>query len=730
MNPDLGQLSDPFLFAGMDKAVQVIKAAKRDGVRAVVYGDYDVDGVCASTIMWDALRTLGMEAAVYIPDRHEEGYGLNAAAIEHIAQGAGLLVTVDCGITAVSEVALAKEKGMRVIVTDHHHLPEKLPEADAVLSPLIAPYPFPYLCGAGVAYQLCRALLSDEAARDCLDLAALATVADMVPLTGENRALVRFGLEKLSHTARPGLRALIRAAGLPDALRSEHIAFALAPRLNACGRLESALNALELLETQDEDEAQRLALRLESLNQERRMLEKAVLDDARERMAGLNLCAERAVVLCGEGYESGVVGLAAGRLADQTGYPTVILSKQGDLAVGSARSAGGIDIFQALSCCSDLFIRFGGHSQAAGMTLKYADVPALETRLSAAVEKQLAGRPLVVTRAYDAELPLDQVNQETVARLSLLEPYGMGNPAPVFLLKNVEPIALRAVGAGGAHLKLSLLQGDVQRAGIAFGMGALAARAPGRMDALFSPTRNEFMGRVSFECRVSALRADPLTFPQDKKSEEEAVLQDFCAAGQNKLQFPIQLIGEDALDGLMRAPQGTLLFCRCFETAQKLLKRFKRADFFEGRADDPRAFSAVCCGVPAGRVSPFYRDVVLCDGMLRQDEGALFRGGTRLWMLPKTGVLSARIDALTPTVQNLRDALVALRKTHPVSLARMAQALQMSETRLKAALTILGELLLVDFSLEPFSVSLRPTRRCDPSESELYARLLRGKEAV
>ncbi len=733
LSPDMSQLSDPFLLSSMDKAIDVIGMAKRENLRAVVYGDYDVDGVCAATIMWNALKTFGVDAAVYIPDRHEEGYGLNAAAIEKIAGKAKLLITVDCGITSVSEVGLAKKLGMRVVVTDHHRLPERLPEADAVISPLLAPYPFPSLCGAGVAYQVCRALLSDGAAEDCLDLAALATVADMVPLTDENRALVCFGLKKLSKTNRPGLKALIRVAALPDELNSGHVAFGLAPRLNACGRLSTALTALTLLQTEDEEEAQALALQMEALNDERRMLERAVEDDAMEKLKAYDLFSKRAIVICGEGYESGVVGLAAGRIAEKTGYPTVILSKQGDMAVGSARSAGGVDIFEALSSCSDLFLRFGGHRQAAGMTLRSADVPALSNRLSDAVKKTLGGAALMPEKSYDAELSLSDVNGDTLGRLAMLEPFGIGNPEPVFLLRDAEILTARAVGAAGAHLKLTLAQDREQRGGIGFGMGSLALHLARRGDALFTPTRNEYMGHVSYECRVKAIRQNPQTMPEDKKSVMDAVLQDFCLPEKNILRFSQERMSDSALEAGMSKPQGTLLFCRAWETALQMNARFPQADFLLGEASDARAYTAVLCGAPLKKVTAPYETVVLCDGQLPFDEKAALKNacpGARLFALQKTDALKTLVAEITPSVEEMRNAYRLLLKQSVSGFGDVARALLMNETRAKAALLILRQLELIDLTEEPFSLALLPMKKCDPLESPLYRRLQSGKEAV
>ena len=727
LKPEMSHVLDPFLLPGMREAVAAIKAARARGLRAVVYGDYDVDGVCAAAILKGALRAYGLSAAVYIPDRHEEGYGLNEAAVRRIAERAGLLVTVDCGITAREEVALAKALGMTVVITDHHTPPDLLPEADAVIDPCLAPYPFPSLCGAGVAYKVCLALLGEAAAADCLDLAALATVADMAPLLNENRALVHFGLKALQNTRRPGLRALMRVAGFDGEMTSEHIAFGLAPRLNAGGRLSSAMTALTLLETGDEAEAQRLALELEALNQKRRALEKEVEQDALKRLEAFDLTRDAAIVIMGEGYESGVVGLAAGRIADAYGYPTVILSRQGELAVGSARSAGSVDLYAALSACADLFERFGGHKQAAGMTLRADNVPALRQRLSDAVRAQLNGRLPEAVRYFDAELPLPQVSRETFSRLSLLEPCGVGNPSPVFLVRNAQVLCARRVGAAGAHLKLTLGDAGETRGGIAFGKGALAERMTGRADALYAVSENAFNGRVSYECRVTALKPDPAAAMTDKKTERETLLQDLCGFEQNNIQFPLPILGEQAVEALLRPGCGTLLLCRAAETARRMAEVFPGLDFFSGALSDPRAPSGIAVNAPRALMRAPYKAVVLCDGALGGFEGAALQTSfpdAEIFRLPLTDALRALLRETAPTVEKMRALYALLKKGGADRLDLLAGAAGLNEEETLACLMVMAELGLLTFAREPFACALLPFSRRDPKESPLFCRFM------
>ncbi|MBQ1717608.1 MAG: single-stranded-DNA-specific exonuclease RecJ, partial [Bacteroidales bacterium] len=494
------------------------------------YGDYDCDGVCASVIMLEALKSLGAHAEVYIPSRKEEGYGLNTAAMHKLAEKQyRLMITVDCGITAVEEIALAKSLGMNVILTDHHTPPDPLPAADAILHPQLGGYPCSSLCGAGTAYKLACAL-SGKQTIPTLPLCALATVADMVPLLGENRTLAALGLAAMADTSNIGLRALLRVSGLRtgEAVTGQQAGFLLAPRINACGRMETAQIALELLSTDDPVRAAELADTADGLNARRKSLENQVLEQANAQASALDLCTGHAIVIEGEGWESGVVGLAAGRLAEYYGYPTVILSREGDICVGSARSACGVDLYQALSACSDLFTRFGGHKQAAGLTLPAENVPELRIRLSDAVAKQLQGRTLMPETVYDGELRLTDITLDLISSLGMLEPFGTGNPAPVFLVRDVEALSARAVGSGGSHLKLTLGQDTCILDAIAFRMGTLASSMRGICSLAITPVANTFNGRTSPECRIEAIASMQRFFSRPANEDALAILQELA----------------------------------------------------------------------------------------------------------------------------------------------------------------------------------------------------------
>ena len=368
LHPKKDDLYDPMLMQDMDKAVAVIRDAIRKGEEIVVFGDYDVDGVTATAILLTYLRKQGAKVSYYIPDRHGEGYGLNIAAVEQIASHAKLLITVDCGITCPVEVARAIELGMRVIVTDHHQLGPELPKCSAVLNPLLGSYPFRRLCGAGVAFKLVQALGGMEAIESLWELAALATIADIVPLLDENRVIVTFGLKAMASSQRPGLIALMESAGVdPANVSASDVAFRMAPRINAGGRLALASRGVELLTTRRMDAAREIAAELDQDNTKRREIELVIFAQADEKTrTEIDFLTERAIVVCGEGWNPGVIGLAASRLVEKYKWPTILLAQDGDVCVGSARSIPGVDIHQAMATCRYLFVRFGGHAQAAG----------------------------------------------------------------------------------------------------------------------------------------------------------------------------------------------------------------------------------------------------------------------------------------------------------------------------------------------------------------------------
>ena len=728
LNPSFDQIFPPATLPGVPAAAERIRTWRERGLRAAVYGDYDVDGVCASVIMVAALRQAGVDAFPYIPDRHEEGYGLNESAVRALSARCEALVTVDCGVTSVGEVALAREMGMEVIVTDHHHLPEKLPPADTLVSPLLPGSPYPFLCGAGVAWKVAWALCGEAFARSMMDVCALATVADLVPLTGENRALTALGLQACRDTRREGLLALCRVAGLDvKKLTSESVAYQLAPRLNAAGRLESAMDAYRLLTCSEMGESNRLALKLGEMNARRRTEEGRVLLEADAQVQKMDLTALRAIVTVGEDWDSGVVGLAAGRLAEKYAYPAVALTRTGDgRCVGSARSACGVDLYRALSDCGDIFIRFGGHRQAAGMTLTEENVPLLRERLSAAVAEQLGGQAPMAQTEYDADMTLKEATLEAVACMARLEPFGMENPAPRFRFTGLEPVALRAVGADGAHLKCTFRQDGDLRDGIFFRGGAYLRAPEGRMDAVGVPGVNEYQGRRTVQLQVRALALRPETAAENPWRERTSFLQEMCRWTENEFPFtPPPVTGEEPPEGWVQAAQGTLLVCRRMATARALWVKYPHLAFETGDCTDPRAYSAV--GVWLGDVSPRFRRVLLCDGSAGAPEAAYWQArcpGAQVRALNGRGAEALMAD-LRVTLPQLREVYRALRRRGGGGAEDMAAETGLEPIRCLSAFYMLAQMGLISVSETTGAAALLQSRKCEAEDSPLF-RLLSG----
>ena len=506
-----GALHDPLSLGDMETACSVIEATIAAGGRIVVHGDYDADGICATALAVEALRELGGDVAWHLPSRFVEGYGLAVETVDAVADaGASLLVTVDCGISAAPAVARARERGLQVVVTDHHRPGDELPDAPlvAVRGPHADSYPFAELCGTGVAFKLAHALWLRRghegdglppALEKLLDLVALATVTDVVPLVDENRALVRAGLRVLARGERIGLAALMHVAGVDRArLRSSDLGFRLGPRLNAAGRMGHPGGALELLLTRDGAVAERLAGELEQLNRERQAVE-----DGIRRAAVTAVDADpatetaRVIVVAGEGWHEGVVGIVASRLVERYRRPAVVLSVDGDVVRGSGRSIPAYDLHAGLTACAAHLERYGGHRAAAGMSLAAGDLAAFTEALRAHAAEALDEADLRRPPVADAVVGVPELTLDLARELARLEPHGLGNPAVDLLLPAVELTAVETMGEG-RHLRLQVAGGGARCGGVAFGRGqdADGLRAPGRRDVVCRLEINEWNGRT------------------------------------------------------------------------------------------------------------------------------------------------------------------------------------------------------------------------------------------
>jgi len=491
---------DPFLLPDISKAVSRIYKAVLSRKKIGVYGDFDVDGVTATVMLVEGLSRLGAEVIPYIPDRVKEGHGLKSAALEKLrAQGTDLVITVDCGVTDLTEVKQAQDMGMDMIITDHHIPLGNLPRAVAVVDPKRkdSVYPYPDLAGAGVAFKLLQALFHKDSREQWLarlmDLVVLATVTDLVTLVDENRYLVQGGLRELNNSSRVGIQEMIKLAGLkPGELDAEDISWVLGPRLNAAGRMNNASTSYQLLTTQSPEEARLLSLELEEKNGERQKLTNEVLSRAKEKLAAkLHL---PLLIECDESYSVGVIGLVAGKLVDEFYKPAIIISLGPELCQGSCRSIAEFDIASALTECYDLLTTFGGHTLAAGFTVARQNLAQLEQKLISLAMEQLGHLDLRPELVIDAELPLSVLAGDTFNLIQKLSPFGRGNPQPTFLTRKVEVIECRNFGSQGEWLRLKLRQGNVTWQAVDFESQRKRDEIPSHIDIVYKLEKSRWNG--------------------------------------------------------------------------------------------------------------------------------------------------------------------------------------------------------------------------------------------
>jgi single-stranded-DNA-specific exonuclease len=515
----LADMHDPLLLRGMEEAVTRLVRAITEGERVCVYGDYDVDGVTATALLVGFLRTIGADVFYHIPRRLDEGYGLAAAGIEAAAaRGARVIVTVDCGITAVAEAGLCRELGLDLIITDHHMPGESLPPACAVINPLQpgCAFPFKAVAGVGIAFNLMVALRSrlrlagyftervEPNLREYLDLVALGTIADIVPLVDENRVFVKYGLREMSVGPRTGIQALKKVAGVDDEVGCGAVGFRLAPRLNAAGRLEDAAPGVELLLTDDQRRAQALAEELDAGNAERQALEQDILRDALDKVRrSPELAGKKSIVLASEEWHPGVIGIVASRLVDLFHRPTILIALKEGNGRGSGRSIPAFHLHDALHACSEHLLKFGGHKYAAGLAIDEATLEGFVASFAEVADGQLSPEDLLPELAIDCELQPAEITLELAGTIDSLVPFGMGNPEPVFLLSRAKVVDCRRLKE--KHLKLKLEANGVRFEAIGFN---LAAKEPASksVDLAFTPQVNVWNGRKSLQLKLKDLR--------------------------------------------------------------------------------------------------------------------------------------------------------------------------------------------------------------------------------
>jgi single-stranded-DNA-specific exonuclease len=518
LNPSLAHLCDPFLMRNMDVATRRVLAALRARERIMVYGDYDVDGITAVSLLFLVLNQLGGDVVYFIPNRLEAGYGVNRDGIQDAQnRGVTLMISVDCGITAVDEVAYAAELGIDFIITDHHEPGERTPQAIAILNPKQPEdhYPGTELSGVGVAYKLAQALYAKieqptGALEEHLDLVALGTAADIVPLVGENRIFAHFGMKQIGLTRKPGLQALSHIAGLMEADRDitpGQVIFGLAPRLNAAGRLGDSMRAVQLLTTRDENVARNTAKELDDENKLRKEFDERTLREALEKVEReIDLEKDRVIVLDSDEWHQGVIGIVASRLVEAYHLPTVMIAVENDEGKGSARSIPNFHLTEALKQCSDLLLQFGGHKYAAGLSIARTQIPEFRVRFKEVARQMLVPDDLVRKLEVDAVIELSAIDDEFLAHLERLAPFGPQNTRPVFVSRGLKAAGVaQQVGPHRNHLRLRVRQGERVVDAIGFGFGDEAAkinRPNVAFDLAYVPEYNFWQGTRKIQLRI------------------------------------------------------------------------------------------------------------------------------------------------------------------------------------------------------------------------------------
>ena len=527
MNPSLDFLRDPFLMKDMDKAVKRIENAIENNETIFIYGDYDVDGVSSTSILCLYFDSINYPVSYYIPNRLEEGYGINEDAIRKIhKEGCSLLISVDCGITSVKEVELANELGIDVIITDHHECQSEIPNAYAVINPKQEDcnYPFDMLCGCGVALKLIQALTPKEVFKttmyDYLEIATLATICDIVPLVDENRIIVKNGLKLMREGKNLGLRELIKICGVEtDKIGSSHIGFAIGPRINASGRLGYSYLGVQLFTTKDEYEANEIAKVLEEKNNERQLIEAKMYQEAEEIIQSNERYEnDKVLVIAREGWQHGIIGIVASKLTEKYYKPTILLTIEDGEATGSARSIKGFSIFDALVSCKDLLNKFGGHEQAAGLGLDAKHVDILRERVNEIADYNLTNEDMIENIKVEFELDEDKVSLDLVDKLHDLEPFGLSNPSPRFIIRNLVLDDMFAIGKNKQHLKLNVYNKNTYEC-IGFNMAHLKENfnVGDKVDILFQLDENNYMNNRTVQLLLKDIR---LSHPKNAMKDE------------------------------------------------------------------------------------------------------------------------------------------------------------------------------------------------------------------
>lgn len=632
LNPCAEHFYDPLLLPDMATAVKRITQAVEDGESICIFGDYDVDGMCSTAMLVCFLSAIGANVSYYIPSRSNDGYGMNLNAIDSLHdKGVNLIITVDNGISAVSEISYCKEIGIDVIITDHHLPPEYLPDCCAIVCHTLpdSQYPEKLLCGAGVVFKLIHAISGIEDALEYISLAALATVADVVPLRGENRIIAKLGVDAINRgNCCRGLSRLIESIpGLKPPINSYNLGFSVAPRLNASGRMSDAALGVELFLSDSPSYIDNAVSKLNALNEMRQNEEAAILSDAVHQLKSIDISKARAIILASSSWNPGVIGIAASRIAELYHRPTILFSVSGDELKGSARSIDGVSIYDALKATSNYFLRFGGHAKAAGLTMKKELLSSFTRSLNEYLSKIYPSDVFIRKKYYEFDVPVSSVTPGLVREMDMLAPFGEDNPAPVFHSKRVSLHHLRRIGQDGRHLKMEAQDGSAGCEAVFFSAGRQFDRllSAEQAEMLFTPYINTWNGREALQLRVSSAKPELPLHPDEYIDSNisyfcRSYMRIFACSKEQADNFQPEMTCVDFNSIAQEYISGSLILVSSPTAAVKILNQLRVAD--EQRfdvcigavCDDSVCANTILLAADIDRIPPFgFRQIIFYD---------------------------------------------------------------------------------------------------------------------
>ncbi len=713
LSPSIEDMHDPFLLPDFKESIEVIRDALNGNKKIVIYGDYDADGVTAASILYKSFALIDKNIEYYIPDRTDEGYGLNMNAVEKIADmGVELIITVDCGTTSKEETEYCKDRGIPIVITDHHECGDVIPDT-LVVNPKRrdSTYPFRGLSGAGVAFKLLQGLSRhfEFDPYEYVDLAAIGTVADIVPLVDENRAIVKYGMEKIKNKCGVGIDALVKVAGLKkEGLSSIDLSYAVSPRINAAGRIEKADMAVELFATDDANKAGELAARLNDTNKKRQQIEDVILHEADDEIVNAGYDKDSVIVAGKAGWHIGVVGIVASKLVEKYYKPVILLCDEGETSRGSARSVPGFNIYEALCKCSDCLIRFGGHEQAAGITINTGNIDSFRKAINDIAKENISTASMTECMNADCEIGPEFINTELYDNIDRLQPFGNGNPVPVFVIRSVLIEDIRTVGAKSKHLKLKIRCKNRIYDAIAFNMGYNIDNFSigNNVDIMFEIGKNIWNGMENLQLIIRDI----------KNSEFKPVENEYCRSlikflrcysdddGDYGTEDGSVVLNNKSLDETMRyaaSDRCNLIFVTMKDTVEQVLeyKDLFDIDYNEFKENHDKKPHIIICPVLKD-IPEFVTDIYILDGFM--DCSVINKSKDIKWHVYESNKKADELflSSLIPDREDLKKVFIYLREAikrgeHRFTFRRISSLLTYNILKIYFSIKILCELNII-----------------------------------